>query len=148
MFVSGGKSITWHGLKMHLQWKIISEYPQWFKGDVRFLSNGFTIQIIQRAETTFTFYLSILTLSNAFRSINNREMKSESGLSLAMASQPFHSMRLWTLTLQSIWCSKMISNWIMNLNLMQGKYQIRMFQFGTSKMGNRRKDGGRAIQRL
>ena len=30
-----------------------------------------------------------LTLSNAFLSINNREMKSESGFSLAMGSQPF-----------------------------------------------------------
>ena len=35
------------------------------------------------------FIVSILTLSNAFSSINNREMKSESGFSLAMASQPF-----------------------------------------------------------
>ena len=40
-------------------------------------------------ETTFTFYISILTLSKAFLSINNREMKSESGFRLAMASQPF-----------------------------------------------------------
>ena len=147
MFVSGGKSITWHGLKMHLQWKIISEYPQWFKGDVRFLSNGFTIQIIQRAETTFTFYLSILTLSNAFRSINNREMKSESGLSLAMASQPFHFNATMDFDSPKY---LMFQRWfqIESWNLMQGKYQIRMFQFGTSKMGNRRKNGGRAIQRL
>ena len=36
-----------------------------------------------KAETTFTFHFSILTLSNAFLSINNREMKSESGFSLA-----------------------------------------------------------------
>ena len=42
-----------------------------------------------KAETTFTFHSSILTLSAAFLSINNREMKSESGFSLAMASQPF-----------------------------------------------------------
>ena len=42
-----------------------------------------------KAETTFTFHFFILTLSNAFFSINNREMKSESGFSLAMASQPF-----------------------------------------------------------
>ena len=34
------------------------------------------------AETTFTFHFSISTLSNAFWSINNREMKSESGFSL------------------------------------------------------------------
>ena len=43
-----------------------------------------------KAETTFTFYFSILTLLSAFLSINNIEMKSESGFSFAMASQPFH----------------------------------------------------------
>ena len=37
----------------------------------------------------FTFHSSIFTLSNAFLSINKREMKSESDFSLAMASQPF-----------------------------------------------------------
>ena len=42
-----------------------------------------------KAETTFTFYLSILTLSNSFVGIDNREMKSESGFSFAIASQPF-----------------------------------------------------------
>ena len=42
-----------------------------------------------KAETTFTFHFSILTLSSAFLSINNTEMKSESGFSLAMAIQPF-----------------------------------------------------------
>ena len=41
-----------------------------------------------RAKTTFTFYFSILTLSNAFLGIDNREMKSESGFSFAIASQP------------------------------------------------------------
>ena len=41
-----------------------------------------------KAETTFTFYFSILTLSNAFLGIDNREMKSESGFSFALASQP------------------------------------------------------------
>ena len=41
-----------------------------------------------KAETTFTFHFSFLTLSNAFFSINNREVKSESGFSIAMASQP------------------------------------------------------------
>ena len=36
------------------------------------------------------FFISlILTLLKAFLSINNTEMKSESGFSLAMASQPF-----------------------------------------------------------
>ena len=44
----------------------------------------------RKAETTFTFHFSFLTLSNAFLSINNREMKSESGFSFAMASKPFH----------------------------------------------------------
>ena len=42
-----------------------------------------------KAETTFTFYFSILTLSNAFLGIDNREMKSEIGFSFAIASQPF-----------------------------------------------------------
>ena len=42
-----------------------------------------------KAETTFTFHLSILTLTNAFLSIDNSKMKSESVFSLAMASQPF-----------------------------------------------------------
>ena len=43
-----------------------------------------------KAETTFTFYFTILPLSRAFLSINNREMKSESGFSFAMASQPLN----------------------------------------------------------
>ena len=42
-----------------------------------------------KAKTTFTFHSCILTLSNALSSINNREMKSENGFSLAMASLPF-----------------------------------------------------------
>ena len=42
-----------------------------------------------QAKTTFTFHFSILILPNAFLSINNKDMKSESGLSLAMASQHF-----------------------------------------------------------
>ena len=42
-----------------------------------------------KAETTFTFLFSILTLSNAFLGIDNREMKSESGFSFAIASQLF-----------------------------------------------------------
>ena len=41
-----------------------------------------------KAETTFTFHFSILTLSNASLGINNREIKSESGISFAIASQP------------------------------------------------------------
>ena len=47
-----------------------------------------------KAETTFTFYFTILPLSRAFLSINNREMKSESGFSFAMASQPLNQGRL------------------------------------------------------
>ena len=35
------------------------------------------------------FYFTILPLSRAFLSIDNREMKSESGFSFVMASQPF-----------------------------------------------------------
>ena len=46
----------------------------------------------RKAKTTFTFHFSILTLSNAFLGIDNREMKNESGFSLAMASQPFASI--------------------------------------------------------
>ena len=42
-----------------------------------------------KAETTFTFYFSILTLSSTFLSIDNIEMKCKSGFSFAMASQPF-----------------------------------------------------------
>ena len=43
-----------------------------------------------KAETTFTFHFSILTLSNAFLGIiDNGEMESESGFSFAIASQPF-----------------------------------------------------------
>ena len=47
-----------------------------------------------KAETTFTFYFSILTLSNAFLGIDNREMKSGSGFSFAIASQPFPTDRV------------------------------------------------------
>ena len=50
-----------------------------------------------KAETTFTFHFSILTLSSAFLSINNIEMKSESGFSFAIASQP-----LWQIAYQDI----------------------------------------------
>ena len=46
------------------------------------------------AETTFTFHFSILTLSNAFLGIHNREMKKENGFSLAMASQPFQKIQI------------------------------------------------------
>ena len=42
-----------------------------------------------KAETTFTFHFSILTLSNAFLSIDKREIKGESVFCLAMASQLF-----------------------------------------------------------
>ena len=42
-----------------------------------------------KAGTTFTFHFSILTLSNASLGINNRDIKSESGISFAIASQPF-----------------------------------------------------------
>ena len=43
-----------------------------------------------KAETTFTFHFSILTLSNAFLGIDNGEMESESGFSFAIASQPLN----------------------------------------------------------
>ena len=51
-----------------------------------------------KAETTFTFHFSMLTLQNAFLSIDNREIKSDSGFSFAMASQPFEEAlknRIW-----------------------------------------------------
>ena len=51
-----------------------------------------------KAETTFTFYFSILTFLSAFLSINNIEMKSESGFSFAMASQPFWGYTLFQKT--------------------------------------------------
>ena len=51
-----------------------------------------------KAKATFTFHSCILTLSNALLSINNREMKSESGLSLAMASLPLQKAKSKLLT--------------------------------------------------
>ena len=50
---------------------------------------GKGLAIYCKAETTFTFHFSTLTLSNAFIGIDNREMKSEGGFSFAIASQPF-----------------------------------------------------------
>ena len=47
-----------------------------------------------KAGTTFTFHFSILTLSNASLGIDNREMKSESGFSFAIASQPFETANI------------------------------------------------------
>ena len=46
------------------------------------------VRVLLKAKTTLTFHFSIITLSNALFSINNREMKCESGFSLLMAS-PF-----------------------------------------------------------
>ena len=45
-----------------------------------------------KAETTFTFHFSILTLPNAFLNIKNRDLKSESGFRLAMQwlASPFN----------------------------------------------------------
>ena len=47
-----------------------------------------------KADTTFTFHFSILTLSNASLGINNREIKSESGISFAIASQPLRFLKV------------------------------------------------------
>ena len=44
---------------------------------------------IAKAKSTFTFHFSTLELSNASLSLYKKEIKSESGFSLAMASQPF-----------------------------------------------------------
>ena len=65
---------------MNICEKKVKVYVYFFKGLASYC----------KAETTFTFYFTILPLSRAFLSINNREMKSESGFSFAMASQPFH----------------------------------------------------------
>ena len=78
-----------HGLvgnPLH-QWDPFSgrEIDWW--GTWKFFDKGLASYCL--AKTTFTFHSSILTLSNAFLSINNREGKSDSGFSLAMASQPF-----------------------------------------------------------
>ena len=60
-----------------------------------------------KAETTFPFHFSILILSNAFLSINNRGMKSESDFSLAMASQPFQLEELHNQTNETL----ILLNW-------------------------------------
>jgi len=46
-----------------------------------------------KAETTFTFHFFILTLSNAYLGIDDKEMKSVSGFSFALASQPLRNKR-------------------------------------------------------
>ena len=56
-----------------------------------FLKTFFSLQGLAsycKAETTFTFHFSILTLTNAFLGIGNREMKSKNGFSFAISSQP------------------------------------------------------------
>ena len=55
-----------------------------------------------KAETTFTFHFFILTLSNALLGINNREIKSESGISFAVASQPFRLQGQRGVTLEEL----------------------------------------------
>ena len=54
-----------------------------------------------KAKTTFTFYFSILTLLSTLKKAFDREMKSESGFSFAMASQPF-GISIWTNQAQNI----------------------------------------------
>ena len=67
--------------------------------------------LVINVSTPFTFHFSSLKLSNAFFSINDREMKSESGFSFAMASKPFVQkivnyclckVKIWPPTLQSL----------------------------------------------
>ena len=72
-----------------------------------------------KAETTFTFYYTILPLSRAFLSINNREMKSESGFSFAMASQPLEKK---TLAMIMIPCPLFISTVFFQLRILN--YQV------------------------
>ena len=62
-----------------------------------------------KAETTFTFHFSILTLSNAFLGIDNREMKSESGFSFAIASQPLAELYCYALCYISL-CKVLINS--------------------------------------
>ena len=65
---------------MHKKLILVKKHPVTLKGLASYC----------KAETTFTFHFSILTLSNASLGINNREIKSESGISFAIASQPLH----------------------------------------------------------
>ena len=46
-----------------------------------------------KAKTAFTFYFSIITLLSILKKAFDREMKSESGFSFEMASQPF--IKMW-----------------------------------------------------
>ena len=46
-----------------------------------------------KAETTFTFHFSILTLSNAFVSMNNKEMKVNVVLAEQWLASPFRSTK-------------------------------------------------------
>ena len=62
-----------------------------------------------KAETTFTFYFSILTLTNAFLGIDNREMKSESCFSFAIASQPLKAIVIFLSQAQRHQCQLMCS---------------------------------------
>ena len=68
-----------------------------FKFRFKLISFGLVVSMAKglasycKAETTFTFHFTILTLTNAFLGIGNREMKSESGFSFAIASQPFQN---------------------------------------------------------
>ena len=88
-FIQGDISTTWH---THIHGLNIMTYTGCPKKitlleTLKNKSKGLASYC--KAETTFTFHLSNLTLSNASLGINNREIKNESGISFPIASQPF-----------------------------------------------------------
>ena len=93
-----------------------------------------------KAETTFTFHFSILTLSNAFLGIDNREMKSESGFSFAIASQPLrYILHLFSWNL-IVWRSDSWSNLLANLNNLEewwNKLSKATFNKTSKKLSNK-----------
>ena len=91
-FIQGDISTTWH---THIHGLNIMTYTGCPKKitlleTLKNKSKGLASYC--KAETTFAFNFFILTLSSAFLSIDNIEMKSESGFSFAMASQPFSNI--------------------------------------------------------
>ena len=85
-----------------------------------------------KADTTFTFHFPILTLSSAILSINNREIKSESGFSFAMASKPFwarfkllHGVKCFALCVKQFFLFQLENTWLNFLS-----WQISGTQWG------------------
>ena len=88
------QSSFWKSLQTLTNQVIVSEdLPQWSKYQNNVICSSFLkwkdwLAIAKLKP--LSFYFSIFTLSTLFLSINNREMKSESGFSFAMASQPLY----------------------------------------------------------